>query len=247
MLKVRPILALHGSASAGGLWRALGERLGADRRMLAPDLPGYGERLGRLDPSASDRFDWLADAMDPLGERFDIVAHSFGGAVAVYLANTRPDRVASVTVYEPIVPPGGRVDAASPMRDLEDLWRRAQRSDPRAAMRMFSTFWSGAGSWDALSAGAQARLIAAYPGLLLDFEQVFGGQLDVAEPSFGGPLSIIRGDRSPPVARRMAEALAETFPQSERVVLNGLGHLGPATHPETVNPVFVRCLNRATD
>lgn len=232
-----PILALHGSASSGAIWHALVRSLEGRRVVLAPDLPGYGENAPIPDQSAEDRFGWLGEVISSLGGRVDLVGHSFGGAVAMVLANRYPNQVNAVVLYEPIVPPGP--GPAPEMRDLWSLCRQMMRLDVKSAMALFCDFWSGPDSWRRLSPRARDRLILHYPSVMLDFRQVFTGQLDIAQPQFDGPLTIIRGDASPPLTRSMSERLSARYANARIELVSGPGHLGPATHADRVNALIL--------
>ena len=68
------------------------------RRTIAPDLPGFGGSDRRVaDYSARGHADSTLNLLDRLEVgRFHILGFSMGGAVALHLAQTAPDRVASV-------------------------------------------------------------------------------------------------------------------------------------------------------
>lgn len=93
-------ILLHGFPEFWYGWKDLLADLGADRLAVAPDQRGYGTSGKPADVEAYtiDRLagDVLALA-DRLGkERFDLVAHDWGGVVAWALAGARPDRVRSL-------------------------------------------------------------------------------------------------------------------------------------------------------
>lgn len=93
------VLLLHGSGpgvSAYANWRltipALSERL----RVIAPDAVGFGftERPDGITYSMQQWVDQAVGLLDTLGiERTHLVGNSFGGALALHLAATHPDRV----------------------------------------------------------------------------------------------------------------------------------------------------------
>jgi len=99
----RPLIALHGFPQTASSWRPVATRLAAAGvRVLAPDQRGYspGARPSQVAAYRMDRLagDVLALADTAGWERFDLVGHDWGGAVAWYLASRFPDRVRTVSV-----------------------------------------------------------------------------------------------------------------------------------------------------
>ncbi len=90
------VLLLHGIPSSANLWRKVMHGLAAtDRRVLAPDLPGYGETVipEAADHSISGAARLLLDWMKQ--ERLShlwLVGHDLGGAVAQLMAVEDPER-----------------------------------------------------------------------------------------------------------------------------------------------------------
>ena len=72
------VLCLHASASAGRQWRRLSESLGANYRLLTPDLLGYGDgdfaRGGRF--SLDDEVEHVLEQLDD-DSRLHVVGHSY--------------------------------------------------------------------------------------------------------------------------------------------------------------------------
>lgn len=98
-----PALFVHGFGGDLNTWMFNLPALGEDRPVHAIDLPGHGGSVKRVpDPSASGLASVVVAAADALGlERFHLVGHSLGGAVALLAADGRSDRVASVTLLGP--------------------------------------------------------------------------------------------------------------------------------------------------
>ncbi|HUA71755.1 MAG TPA: alpha/beta fold hydrolase [Solirubrobacteraceae bacterium] len=99
----RPLVLLHGVGASRAVWRHVTPALAEDHRVIAPDLPGFGESS-----PAADGFDLdtaaaaLADRLAArAGERFDLLGNSLGGAVAVKLAAQRPDLVRCLVLSAP--------------------------------------------------------------------------------------------------------------------------------------------------
>jgi pimeloyl-ACP methyl ester carboxylesterase len=91
-----PILFVHGTPSWSFDWRHLVKALSPSHRTIATDLLGFGlsERPREFDYSPEAHAGALKDFVDRLGlERFTLVAHDFGGPIALPLALERPERI----------------------------------------------------------------------------------------------------------------------------------------------------------
>ena len=94
-----PVLLIHGSGpgvSAWANWRLTIPALAAQRRVIAPDMVGFGfsERPAGIRYGLDT---WVAQAIGLLDalkiERTDLIGNSFGGALALALAIRHPTRV----------------------------------------------------------------------------------------------------------------------------------------------------------
>lgn len=104
-----PIVLLHGVGTNRSIWYhaaplvAAGGDGAEPRRVITPDLPGFGES-----PPAGPGFD-LEQVADHLAEGlegetdgpFDLLGHSLGGAIATVLAARRPDLVRRLVLMAP--------------------------------------------------------------------------------------------------------------------------------------------------
>ena len=96
-----PIVLIHGFASDASSWAALGAHL-RHRPLIQIDLPGHGKSLKSRVDSFADLVKRVRRAFDGLGvERAHLVGHSLGGAAGLALADTRPERLASLTLIAP--------------------------------------------------------------------------------------------------------------------------------------------------
>ena len=98
------VIALHRSGSDAGQWRMLAEALGDEYELIAPEHYG-SESAGPWNPSEpfalADEAARTIALIDDTDRKVHLVGHSYGGAVALHVALARPERIASLTLYEP--------------------------------------------------------------------------------------------------------------------------------------------------
>lgn len=199
------VLLLHGLGATGNYFGSLYDGLSRTRRLLIPDLLGFGGSLDDqcLDFSPTAHVDALDETLDALGlgnASVTIAAHSMGSAVALLWAQRHPDRAEGVVLFGPPAyrsAPEARqaVGAAGPMARLFLLdtgWAHAlcrlscsNRSLSGTAMAAASprlpvpvTRRAGLHTWDAYRQSISGLVIDADWNSLL---------------SIDAPLTILRG------------------------------------------------------
>lgn len=156
-----PVLLIHGSGpgvSAWANWRLTIPALADGRRVIAPDMVGFGysERPKGIQYNMAT---WVAQAvglLDALGiEQADLVGNSFGGGLALALAIRHPQRVRRLVlmgaagVSFPITPGLDAVWGYQPsianMRKLLDVFAfdRSLMSDELAELRYKASIQPG--------------------------------------------------------------------------------------------------------
>ncbi|MEO7057901.1 MAG: alpha/beta hydrolase [Caldimonas sp.] len=239
------VLCLHSNASTSGQWRALTSLLADRFRVLAVDGYGAGkspEWQGTRQVRLDDEVALLATVIERAGDRFHLVGHSYGGAVAVKLASACPGRVRSLCLYEPtlfhLVAAGA--PSASPAAGIwhaaSDAAQAVGRGDSDDAAERFIDFWMGAGAWTATPAAKKPAIAASMRNVAAWRDALFGE--DAAAESFARldmPTVLLHGDRSPQSALAVVEALTRLVPGIVVSSLAGLGHMGPVTHAAVVN------------
>jgi Predicted hydrolases or acyltransferases (alpha/beta hydrolase superfamily) len=224
-----PLVLLHGiGSSARGFLPAL--PFLPRRRMLAPDMPGYGGSapLSAEFPEPDAFADWLAGVLAAAGiGRADLLGHSLGGVLAAAFARRHPHRVGRIVLSAPARgyavqdpaewPPG----AWKRLRDFEAMGAEAyaaararrlvhrQEAAPAVQAEMARLTRAGlAGSTALLARGDTIGWLSSRP-----------------------PVAVVTGAEDEIVPADASRALAAHL-GSRFVVLPGCGHAPYAEAPE---------------
>jgi pimeloyl-ACP methyl ester carboxylesterase len=244
--KANTVIALHCSGSGANQWRLLGDALDARYALIAPEHygcdsigPWSGERAFTLADEAARTI----DIIDARRGKVHLVGHSYGGGVALRAALERPQRVASITLYEPsafhLLKGMGRHGAPEFAEIMAIATRTAEgvvAGDWRGAASAFVDYWGGKGAWSALKPSVQAMLTRWVPKAPLDFRALIHEPTPAsAYAKLCVPTLLLRGEHAPAPTRLIAEILASLMPVARLSVVLDAGHMGPLTHAPAVN------------
>ena len=246
----RPVVLLHSSASSGSQWAGLAEQLSRSRRVIVPDLPGYGKSAvaEREAPLSLDaEAEAVFDLIETLGEPVDLVGHSFGGAVAVKIALRWPEAIRTLTVVEPVL---FHLLRQGDLGDRSLLWQIKLLSSqivssimdrqPDRGMQQFVDFWNGSGAWNRMSPELRETLSGRIGQVQNNFVAVSGESWRHEDCGrISCPVLAIMGDRSCGATRRVLELLVPSLPDVTLQTIEGAGHMAPVTHAEAVNALIV--------
>ena len=198
-----PVVFLHGIFASSEVWTEIAGELG--RPVIAFDLPGFG---GSDLPSSPDVSAYAADiaaGIDALGiERFELVGHSFGGAVAARLAELLPARVTSLVLFAPAG--FGRIALAEAMtvpgiRSVADALVRRSLARRQIAL-----------SASAIAAARQATVALVAAGRTR------------AAATYAAPVTAVWGTDDHVVRPHHSRHLSNAFPQADVLFVDGMGH-----------------------
>src|SRR5215475_3223102 len=243
-----PVLLLHGSASSSAMWTPVVHALKARFRLIAPDLIGYGRTDAWPDGYVFGMDDELR-LIEPLVEHLPggvhVVAHSYGGVVALALARAGRVVVRSLTLIEPVAFHMARSDPqawAEVERFSAGFRERMAKGDVEDAMGHFVDYWSSAGTWKAMDEGTRAHMRRAAPKIMHEFNAASADPLVDALRGVAFPVWLIAGDKSPLPVRRIAALIAERLPNASLEVVTGANHLLPATHHRMLSEWLLKTL-----
>jgi pimeloyl-ACP methyl ester carboxylesterase len=241
------VVLVHCTASSARQWRTLSEQLG-DFTPLPLDLLGHGRQggwHGARPLRLSDEAQVIRNAC-PDGPPFHLVGHSYGGGVALKFALENPQRLLSLTLIEPscfhvLKEAKGEAHLLDEVRAVADAVNRGVIcGDYCSGMKTFIDYWSGAGSWNALTDEKRAQLAGLAAHVAHHFWSLVEEETPLAHyAAVAVPTLILCGTRSPVPSRAITRLLAETLPRAKHRTMRNVGHMSPITHPGDVNPLVL--------
>lgn len=246
-------VCLHASASSKGQWRGLVSMLDREIRCVAPDLVGYGEgdpfntrKRFHLRQEVNNVLRQIEEQTGKSNGPLHLIGHSYGGATALQIATMYPERIASLTVYEPaqfLMLFGNGLRSAE-AREILTVWKFAKDRIKTTigrfiAARRFIEYWSGEGAWQHIPLKRRCRFARLMPKVVAEFEAILSAGVSAEDFSrLNIPVRIICGTATRATARKVAMELARLLPNVELVEVEGAAHMAPTTEPDTINPLF---------
>ncbi len=214
------VLLLHGSPGSSREMVPLAEHLAPARRILIPDLPGFGASRANLadysfDTHARQMLAWIEE----LGiEQVHVVGYSMGGGVALRMAEHAPDRVRSIALV-----------SAIGVQEFE--WLGNYHMNRALHGLQLGLLWSLRELTPHFGLLDGALLGVPYARNFFDSDQ---RPLRGALERWEGPLSILHGDDDVLVPLAAAAEHRRIAPHSSLDVFAGKGHFMVFLEPATI-------------
>ena len=255
-----PVVLLHGLGATNSsmlppLWD-----LATDYRVVAPDLPGFGDSGKPIRSYDAGYFGrWVIELLDELGiERAHLVGNSLGGRISVEAALLAPERIDRLVLLAP---------SSAFIRKRE--WSRvvkllrpemallpvplAHRHIVRSTKALFSRSNRLPESWYAAAADEFLRVFSTARGRIAFFSAA--RQIYLEEPygeegfwdrlcGLSRPALFVWGERDRLVPAKFARHVEQALPEVESVVLEDCGHVPQFEHPDRTNELIREFLGR---
>ena len=245
------VVLLHSSGSSSRQWSALVDRLSPRYDMRAVDLHGHGAQPawpGRQPLALADEVTLVEPILREVGA-VHLVGHSYGGAVALKVAELHPQSVRSLVAYEPVLfrwlyDADPASDAAREVIEVAAAIRKALHGRSYSgAARPFVDYWSGTGAWDAMPESRRQAVAARMGSVLPHFDALLkDDRIATALHRIEAPMLLLTGASTVASMRRIGELLRAALPRAEHALLPSMGHMGPITHADAVNGCIARFL-----
>jgi 3-oxoadipate enol-lactonase len=221
-----PIVMLHGLGGTSNSFQAMLPAL-AGFRVLRPDLPGAGRSPT---PPQAITVELLVETVENaaahLGvSRAHVVGHSFGTLIAQHLAARHPARVASLTLFGPILEP--QEAARDRLRERAATVRHAGMSTV-ADQLMHSALSTATASENPVAVAfvRESHMRQDAEGFARSCEAL--GQAAKADHRLiDCPTLIVTGDEDAVGPASIAHELADRIGRAKTVILHRCGHWTP--------------------
>jgi len=212
------LLMIHGGSGNWSNYRAQVAEFARDYHVFAPDMRGHGASPWPGPCRIDDFYSDIEEFAEWIGQPFELVAHSFGGYMAVRLAATHPDWVRHLALINtgPYIPHGKRF-----------------------YLLKWACSWA---DWIASPEGviAAGREVCDHltRHVLKEWDcRTFYGKITC-------PSLVVLGGLDPLISLRLGKIGAEMLPNSQLQILPLAGHVAMWDHPQVINRLLRQLFSR---
>lgn len=248
-----PVILLHGFGASTYSWRHVMPALAAAFRVIAIDLNGFGytQRPRTFESYTREgQAGLVLRVMDALGIRSaHLMGHSYGGGLSLFLAAVHPGRVRSLVLIDSSAPTyaNDRRSLAAAVRPLAGLYLRSVVLRPgnvrRALLRSIHD--------DSL---VTPELVREYyerlrvEGVVEAFHGLTAPSRTASTPvrleEIRVPTLVVWGAEDRLISAAAGRRAAARMPDSEFVVLEGVGHMPMEEKPDELVRIVLPFLER---
>lgn len=239
-----PVVLLHSSLSSARQWQPLVKLLEPHYLVINIDLLSYGN-AEKVSDELNYNFDVEINRIKKIithvaqHQSFHLVGHSCGGAIALKLAIENPEKILSLSLYEPVA--FHLLEQNSDARMLADNFaNKVNIDDKYQAAEIFTDFWNQAGFFKALPQKVQDIMARDMPKVSLDFKGLISEKYTLTDLSgLTCKVLMMTGEHSPELSQSLANQIKASLPNIEHQHFP-TGHMGPVSHSGLIHPAIAR-------
>ena len=248
-----PVILLHGFGGSTYAWRNVMPALAAAFRVVAIDLNGFGytQRPRTFESYTREgQADLVLRVMDALGfEKAHLMGHSYGGGLSLFIASRHPERVRSLVLVDSSAPTysNDRRSRAASVKPLLGLYLRSFVLRPETVRKaLLRSFHDDSLVTPELVQEYYERIrvegvVDAYYGLTAPTRT---RPEPVELEKIRVPTLVIWGAEDTLITAEAGRRAAERMPDSEFVVLEGVGHVPMEEKPQELLQAVLPFLER---
>lgn len=236
------VVLLHGSPGTSKAWLGVAERLADRFRVIAPNLPGYGE-TSPAPPGTPPDNAFAARLIEALlvkvGPPRVLAGHSYGGVIALRVALGGAVAPGALALFEPVAVPMlealGEAEAFAASKEVFDGYIAAfERGDGDAVGTMVD-YWFGAGAFERMPPPMKQFLVAHTAHNVRDVRATFRERYAAeALRRLPMPVQVVCGTRGPEAMACICRGIAAHAARGSLVTLDKATHALTATHVDAV-------------
>jgi pimeloyl-ACP methyl ester carboxylesterase len=248
------VLFVHSTGTGPYLFSGVSSEAIGGRKPLLPSNLGYapeplierGRVLGAVDDA-----EHVLRAIPEGDVPIHVVAHSYGGLVALHAVPQLASRLASVFFYEPVV--FGSLAVATETEANPEAILQAKTflghpwflTDPEKGgtdewLELFIDYWNRPGSWSKMPPPLRELTLSLGWKMFQEVRACFLEQVPIGAWNLPVPTTIAYGDRTTVASRAMSQTFARNRPNVTLVEVAGVGHMAPLTHADKVHAEIAR-------
>ena len=245
-----PVVFCHGTPWSSDLWLAIAEALAPGFTVYLWDMPGYGRSSKHTEHPVS---------LDVQGELFSdlltfwglsaphVVAHDYGGAVALRAHLLHGSSVASLALVDVVALRPWGSDFFRLVRDHVDVFLALPPAVHEGALRAYISGASHRGlAPEAMDMLARPWLDdegqAAFYRQIAQADEAFTDEVNPLFPSIDVPTLVVWGQEDSWIPVDRAHRLNQLVPGSRLTVIEQAGHLIQLDQPEALTAALTRWL-----
>jgi pimeloyl-ACP methyl ester carboxylesterase len=248
-----PLVLVHGFGASTYSWRRVMPRLAESFRVIAVDLSGFGYTQRPRDRARYTREaqgELILAVMDALGiEKANLMGHSYGGGISLWIAWKHPERVRSLVLVDSSAPTYSydRRSRTASFRPLTALYLRTWVLRPSSVRKaLLHSFFDDSLVTPELVEAYWERVriegvIDAYYGLTVPVR----GPVDtVVLEEIRVPTFIVWGAEDELISVESGRRAAARMPNAEFTVIERTGHVPMEERPEELLRLILPFLER---
>lgn len=236
-----PIVFIHGSFANTSTWKYMVNALSGRYHCICIKQPGHGGA-----PAPDDFDDPSVDTEVAIVEQvlkhlklgpIHLVAHSFGGVVAVAVALSGRVPLRAMTLFEPvltgILEMSERLEDAKAVDKFCDDYRSAIANQETYACRRVINFWGGEGQFEQMPEFIKEAMdpLTDYNARHWDLCQNTVYPVETYD-EFSVPTQLVCGDQSSPIVRSISECLLRHLANARMDIVFDATHFLVTSHAQ---------------
>ena len=244
------LLLLHGFGGDKDNWTRFSRSLTETYRVIAPDLPGFGESVWHPDWDYTilpqrDRIDSFVRALNL--EKFHVVGNSMGGNLAALVAHKNQENVISLALFnnagvtEPIPS-----DFQRALLRGEDNWLIVDSLEDFDDLIAYAAFKKPFLPWPVKGVFARRAFDHAGSNRAI-FETFRGDRTSALEPileDIKQPVLILWGDTDRILHISSIDVMRPLLPQAKVIIMKDTGHIPMIERPSETAGHYLRFIER---